>query len=50
LFTIGQQNCQLGSVMMILEGSDELIGRQVFKILNAEYQKKQVYFAFTQNI
>jgi hypothetical protein len=30
--------CQPGSIMIVIDGDDNLIGRQVFKLLNAVYQ------------
>lgn len=32
--------CQPGSIMFPFDGDDNLIGRQVFKLLNALYQGK----------
>ncbi len=36
----GHQYCKPGSIMLPLDGDDHLIGRQVFKLLNALYQKR----------
>jgi|688.fasta_scaffold486612_1 hypothetical protein len=32
--------CKPGSIMFTFDGDDNLIGRQVFKLLNALYQKR----------
>jgi molybdenum-dependent DNA-binding transcriptional regulator ModE len=36
--------------MIIIDGDDELIGQQVFKFLNAVYQKGSLLYAYTQHI
>lgn len=36
----GHQYCKPGSIMFPFDGDDNLIGRQVFKLLNALYQKR----------
>jgi len=36
--------------MMSIDGKDELIGRQVFSLLNAAYQSKDLYYLYTQNV
>jgi hypothetical protein len=46
-FYIGQQNCKPGSVMVVLDGDDELIGKQVFKFLSAAYQITGSYYIYT---
>ena len=38
---------------MLVDGDDELIGKQVFRLINAAYQKKDnwiVYFSLISNI
>jgi len=32
---------------MVLDGDDELIGRQVLKLYNAVFQKEQIWFMYT---
>ena len=36
--------------MTILDGDDYLIGRQVFKIINAEYQMKNLLALYTNHL
>ena len=36
--------------MMVVDGDDELIGRQVFQLLNTLYQKQQVWIIYTQSL
>ncbi len=36
--------------MAIIDGDDYLIGRQVFKVINAEYQKKKLLALYTNHI
>ena len=33
------EQCNPGEIMILLDGDDALIGRQVFSLLNAVYQK-----------
>ena len=33
------EHCELGEVMVLIDGDDALIGRQVFGFLNAIYQR-----------
>ena len=35
---------------MIVDGDDELIGRQIFKFFNAIFQEKKVWFMYTNFI
>jgi hypothetical protein len=46
-FYVSQQNCKPGSVMVVLDGDDELIGKQVFKFLSAAYQMTGSYYIYT---
>lgn len=32
---------------MVIDGDDELIGRQVLKLFNAIFQERQVWFIYT---
>lgn len=44
--------CYEKQVAVLLDGDDELIGRQVFQLINASYQKRDnwiVYFSFIGN-
>jgi hypothetical protein len=42
--------CNLGEVQYVLDGDDELIGRQVFKVINAVYSKEKVLTLYTNHI
>jgi len=33
------QNCNLGEIVVMLDGDDSLVGRNVLSLLNAVYQK-----------
>ena len=35
---------------MIVDGDDELLGRQVFRFFNAMFQKKKAFFIYTNYI
>ena len=35
---------------MIVDGDDELIGRQVFKLFNSQFQEKGIWFMYTNSI
>jgi hypothetical protein len=36
---VAHNYCNQGEIMVLLDGDDALIGRQVFSLLNAVYQK-----------
>ena len=36
--------------MMIVDGDDQLVGRQVFKLYNAVFQKEKVWFVYSNFI
>jgi hypothetical protein len=40
------QYCNSGEIMVFLDGDDALIGRQVFSLLNAVYQKEKVALTY----
>lgn len=42
--------CDYGQVFMIVDGDDELIGRQAFKVVNALYQREKMYVLYSQFI
>lgn len=42
--------CNADDIMMIIDGDDHLIGRQVFKLFNAVLQKQKVWFAYSNFI
>jgi hypothetical protein len=39
-------NCKKGEYGLIIDGDDELIGRQVFKLYNANYQRNNSLFVY----
>jgi hypothetical protein len=36
--------------MIVIDGDDELIGRQVFKFVNAAFQKFKLYYMYSQHV
>jgi glycosyltransferase involved in cell wall biosynthesis len=42
--------CGLGEIIYTIDGDDELIGTQVFKLINAIYQQEKVYTLYTTYI
>lgn len=39
--------CDPESIFIVIDGDDELIGRQVFKLYNAIFQEKGVWFLYS---
>ena len=39
--------CRLGEIQYVVDGDDELIGRQVFKVVNALYQKEKLFTLYS---
>lgn len=39
--------CKKDSIQVIVDGDDKLIGRQVFKFLNAQYQANDLWVMYT---
>ena len=39
--------CKPEEVFLIVDGDDELLGRQVLKLFSAFFQKEQVWFAYS---
>jgi hypothetical protein len=44
------QHCRKGEVLMIIDGDDELIGKYVFKLINAAYHQLQSLAIYTNHI
>jgi hypothetical protein len=42
-----QNFCSPTDIFMIVDGDDELIGKQVLKLFNAVFQKEGVWFAYS---
>lgn len=45
-----KQYCNADDIMMIVDGDDQLVGRQVFKLFNAVLHKEKVWFAYSNFI
>jgi len=49
------ENCKSGEIVMLLDGDDSFLGRQVMSLFNAVYQKDKLglvysrYFVITNN-
>ena len=41
IFYGSQKICQFGEIQYVVDGDDELVGRQIFKVINAMYQKQK---------
>lgn len=41
--------CDFNQIFYLVDGDDELIGTQVFKIQNAIYQKQKLYTLYASN-
>ena len=39
--------CKPREIMMVVDGDDELIGRQVLKLYNSIFQDKDVWFVYS---
>lgn len=48
IYNAGHNHCKEGEIMVLLDGDDALIGRQVFSVLNAVYQKEKVALTYGQ--
>jgi hypothetical protein len=42
--------CRPTDIFVVVDGDDELIGKQVLKLLNSVFQKDQVWFLYTNFI
>lgn len=42
--------CRLGEIQYTIDGDDELLGRQVFKVMNAVYQKEQMMTVYSSHV
>ena len=42
-----RQYCKAEDIMMVVDGDDQLIGRQVFKLFNAVMHREKVWFAYS---
>jgi sulfur relay (sulfurtransferase) DsrF/TusC family protein len=39
--------CKKDSIQLIVDGDDQLIGKQVLKMINAQYQKHDLWVMYT---
>jgi hypothetical protein len=44
------QHCSRGEVLLVIDGDDELVGKFVFKLINAEYHRSQALAIYTNHI
>ena len=42
--------CKLGEILVVMNGEDSLIGRQVFSLINAVYQKSKAALTYGQEL
>ena len=47
---MAHNHCKEGEILVMLDGDDSLIGRDVFAVLNAVYQKQKVGLTYGQFI
>jgi hypothetical protein len=45
-YTSARDHCQLGEIMVFMDGKDSFIGRQVLSLLNSVYQKDKVALTY----
>lgn len=48
--TAAIQHCNPKDIMIIVDGDDQLVGKQVFKLYNAVFQKEKVWFVYSNFI
>lgn len=44
------KHCKPEEIMMIIDGDDQLVGKQVFKLFNAVFQKEKAWFVYSNFI
>lgn len=47
LRTAAKEHCRPEEIFMIVDGDDELLGRQVLKLFNAVFQEKKLWFVYS---
>ena len=56
IYIVNHNYCSKDAITVHLDGDDEFIGKNVFKIFNAEYQKKRAgaiysnFYFYNQNV
>lgn len=48
IYIAGNNFCKPGEIMVLVDGDDMIIGRQVFSLLNAYYQQNKPAIVYTQ--
>ena len=48
IYVAGNNYCKPGEIMVLVDGDDMIIGRQVFALLNAYYQQNKPAIVYTQ--
>ena len=48
IYVAGNNFCKPGQIMVLIDGDDMAIGRQVFSLLNAYYQQNKPAIVYTQ--
>ena len=48
VYMAAHEYCKEGEIMILLDGDDSLIGRQVLSLLNAVYQKEKIALTYGQ--
>jgi cellulose synthase/poly-beta-1,6-N-acetylglucosamine synthase-like glycosyltransferase len=48
IYNAAHNICSLGEIMVLVDGDDSLVGRQVFSLLNAYYQTHKAAIVYTQ--
>ena len=43
-------HCKKGEILLVIDGDDELIGKYVFKLINAAYHKMKSLAIYTNHI
>lgn len=43
-------HCRPGQILAIVDGDDELVGRQVFKLFNAAYHQMKAFSVYSNHI
>jgi hypothetical protein len=50
IHTAAKKHCHPEEIMIIIDGDDELVGRQVFKLFNAAFQSQDAWFVYSNFI
>jgi hypothetical protein len=47
IYNAAKSYCKPYEIFIILDGDDELLGRQVFKLFNSQFQAKKYWLAYS---